>query len=326
MTRIVTYLRYQDVFGTPSALSQFEAELAALDLGLVLRVFAAINVFCSRRGLPEKERTQARLIRELFEPNTAQMIEGQSLDVFHRRQCLFVFREAVRCSPDLPEMSLTAEVLHRIGVLSLMANEHASGATTPLSVSQANIWLAQLCDFIPITEANELKFDLASISRMHKIVTHLAPARVGKSAYFDISMLFERASGLPLKIFEALMIGILPRILQSAVDLLTRSPHYGIHVDFFEQTGLETGHRDAFLQLLGRTPAEFRAKLASRSEHLNDFTTIKDAPFLKDPRLARSTRHAVLYGKVRIDSVLDYPQGTAERAERELLLLLGKSV
>ena|GEM_PF-6321789 len=47
MTRLETYLCYQDVFGTPSTFEQFEAELRSLDLGLVLRTFAAINVICS---------------------------------------------------------------------------------------------------------------------------------------------------------------------------------------------------------------------------------------------------------------------------------------
>jgi hypothetical protein len=64
MTRFETYLRYQDVFGTASTFDQFEAELRSLDLGLVLRTFAAINVVCSRRGLPRDERTQVGLIQE----------------------------------------------------------------------------------------------------------------------------------------------------------------------------------------------------------------------------------------------------------------------
>jgi hypothetical protein len=51
------------------------------------------------------------------------------------------------------------------------------------------MFLARMCDFIPVTEANELKFDLASISRMHKIVNDLAPARIGEKGYFDIASL-----------------------------------------------------------------------------------------------------------------------------------------
>ena len=47
---------------------------------------------------------------------------------------------------------------------------------------------------------------------MHKIMNDLAPARSSESAYFDVAALFQEAAGLPLQIFEALMIGILPGI------------------------------------------------------------------------------------------------------------------
>jgi hypothetical protein len=85
MTRIETYLRFQDVFETSSTFEQFEAELRSLDLGLVLRTFAAINVICSRRGLPRDQRTEVGLIRELFDPATAKLVEEHSLTGFHRQ-------------------------------------------------------------------------------------------------------------------------------------------------------------------------------------------------------------------------------------------------
>jgi hypothetical protein len=283
MTRFETYLRYSDVFGTPSTLDQFEAELGSLDLGLVLRTFAAINVLCSRRGLPRDQRTQVALIRELFDPETAELVEQHSLTVFHRHQCLFIPREAARCCPNLPDMVVTPEISHKIGMLGLIANEHDSSPSRASSlVPWSEAWLEQtMCDFIPITEANELKFDFASVARMHKIVNDLAPARASQSVYFDVASLFEEASGLPLKIFEALMIGILPRIMQSVTDLTTRSPHYGVHVDFFEQSSIETRHRDAFLRLLSKTPDQFRASLATGPRRLSDFTALKESPFLR---------------------------------------------
>jgi hypothetical protein len=112
MTRFETYLRYSDVFGTPSTLDQFEAELGSLDLGLVLRTFAAINVLSSRRGLARDQRTQVGLIRELFDPATAELVEQHSLTVFHRHQCLFILREAARCCPDLSDMVRPTDFPH----------------------------------------------------------------------------------------------------------------------------------------------------------------------------------------------------------------------
>jgi hypothetical protein len=55
MTDIKTYTRYRDVFGVSSKLDEFRSTLKSFDLGIALRVFAAINVICSRRGLPENE-------------------------------------------------------------------------------------------------------------------------------------------------------------------------------------------------------------------------------------------------------------------------------
>ncbi|WP_058188607.1 hypothetical protein [Terracidiphilus gabretensis] len=283
MTRVETYLRYQDVFGTPSTFEQFEAALRSLDLGLVLRTFAAINVLCSRRGLPRDQRAQVGIIRELFDSATVKRLEESGLPVFHRHQCLFILREAARCCPDVPDMVMTREISHRIGTLALMSNEHDSNPSRASSLEPwSEAWLEQMiCDFIPITEANELRFDFASVPRMHKIVNYLAPARVTQPAYFDVGAFFEKASGLPLKLFEALMIGVLPRIMQSAADLTMRSPHYGVHVDFYEQSRLSPAHRDAFLRLLSSTPEELRTRLTSRPGMLSDFTALKEFPFLR---------------------------------------------
>jgi hypothetical protein len=283
MTSVETYLRYRDVFGTPSTYEQFEAVLCSLDLGLVLRTFAAINVLCSRRGLPRDQSVQVGIIRELFDPATAKRVEERGLTVFHRHQCLFILREAARCCPNIPDMVITPEISNRIGILALMSNEHDSNPSRASGlVPWSEGWLEQMiCDFIPITEANELRFDFASVPRMHKIVNYLAPARATQPAYFDVGALFEKASGLPLKLFEALMIGVLPRIMQSAVDLTTRSPHYGVHVDFYEQSRLTPAQRDAFLRLLSSTPEELRARLTNRPRILSDFTALKESPFLR---------------------------------------------
>jgi hypothetical protein len=59
-----------------------------------------------------------------------------------------------------------------------------------------------MSDFIPVTEANELKFDMASISRVHKLVHDIAPARRGTAPFFDVPALFEEASGIPLLTYE----------------------------------------------------------------------------------------------------------------------------
>src|SRR5271156_3777740 len=170
MTTVETYLRYQDVFGTPSTPEQFEAALRSLDLGLVLRTFAAINVLCSRRGLPRDQRAQVGITRELFDPATVKRLEESGLTVFHRHQCLFILREAARCCPDVPDMVMTREVSHRIGILALMSNEHDSNPSRASSLEPwSEAWLEQMiCDFIPMTEANELRFDFASVPRMHK--------------------------------------------------------------------------------------------------------------------------------------------------------------
>ncbi len=290
MTSIETYLRYQDVFGNPSTLDRFETRLRSLDLGLVLRLFGAIvaNAVCSRRGIPDHTVTQTGLIRELFDQPTIQLIDQcfkrqqQIVTVFHRKQCLFILREAMRLCPDMPGMQPTSEIRQQFGELSLMANEHAS-ATAPPGLSDADSLMALMCDFIPVTEANELKFDMASISRMHKLVHHIAPARNCDPGFFDIASLFERASGLPLQTYEALSLAILPRVLDSAKDAVTHSLHYGVHINFFGQTGLSAEHREIFFNLLARTPQEFRARLDGTSPPLSDFTVFKETPFLRNP-------------------------------------------
>jgi hypothetical protein len=282
MTSLETYLRYGDVFGNASALDEFRALLKTLDLRLVLRVFAAINVICSRRGLPEQRSTQLKLIGELFEPRLAERIARTDLDVFHRRQCLYVLREAMRFCPDVPDVQATPELLHKIGLMGLMANDHAS-AKTPWGLTEIDALLALICDFVPVSEANEMKFDFASVARVHKVINDLAPGRANDSGYFDVAVLFENATGLRLRVFEALMLAIIPRILKSALDLVMRSTDYGVHLGFFQQTSLELPQRDAFFALLSRTAEQFRARIAGTDPLLGNFTLIRDTPFLAGP-------------------------------------------
>jgi hypothetical protein len=238
--------------------------------------------------LPDYQAAQIGIIRECFDQRTIQQIDHhlrsqqEFVTVFHRRQCLFIMREAMRLSPDIPGMQPTPEVRKQLADLSLMANEHAS-TTAPAGLSRADSLISSMSDFIPVTEANELKFDMASISRVHKIVHDIAPARRGSTLFFDVPVLFEQASGIPLKTYETLSLAILPRILDSAKDVLTHSPHYGVRVDFFGATNLPLEQRDIFFKLLSRTPEEFRERLAGTSPPLSDFTVFKETPFLRNP-------------------------------------------
>ena len=191
MTEIETYLRYQDVFGTPSTLEQFETLMRALDLGLMLRLFSPVNTICARRGLPNRDQAQLALIRELFDEATARKTlvygtsSGRGITVFHRKQCLFILREAMRLCPDLPGMQ-PADIRESLALVSLMANDHVS-ATSPQGTSALDQIAALMCDFIPVTEANELRFEMASVSRMHKIVHDIAPARAHVHVIHSVS-------------------------------------------------------------------------------------------------------------------------------------------
>lgn len=287
MADIGTYLTYKDVFGTASAFEQFEALMRSLDLGLILRLFSPINTICARRGLPDRDAAQRALIRQLFDEDTARKTleyaakHQRSITVFHRKQCLFILREAMRLCPDVPDMQPT-EIRESLAILSLMANDHAS-ATAVRGASPLDEIAALMCDFIPVTEANELRFEMASVSRMHKIVHDIAPARAQEPGYFDIPHLFEQASGLPLSTYQALSLAVMPRVLKSPVDVLAHSPDYGIHVDYFAQTQLSAAQRDAFFNMLARTPDEFRARIQEKIPSLSDFTIFKESPFLRNP-------------------------------------------
>jgi hypothetical protein len=70
-------------------------------------------------------------MREIFDPATVKLVnqyflnQGRVIPIFHRKQCLFIMREAMRQCPDLTGMQ-PGEVQERLTQLGLMANEHAS--------------------------------------------------------------------------------------------------------------------------------------------------------------------------------------------------------
>jgi hypothetical protein len=162
-----------------------------------------------------------------------------------------------------------------------MANDHVSSNASP-GETETDELLAHISDFIPVVEANELKFEFACAPRMHKMVSDLAPAHAGGAEFFDIADEFERSSGLPLDIFEMLMLCIFPRVLFSAMDLAKQSTNYGVPLSYFDQTKVQPKHRDAFFRLVSRSAIEFKEKLSKRPPLLSDFTVIRDMPFLTD--------------------------------------------
>jgi len=145
MTTIERYIAYEGVFGILSTRQEFDSISRSLDLGAVLRIFAQSMWFARAEGWPDADLTQRRLVSEMFDVNVAERIYGTSLRVFHRHQCLFVMREAMRLCPTVEPLQIDAQVLKKIGLLILMANEHSSSEIRAEDRPAAD-WESLMCE------------------------------------------------------------------------------------------------------------------------------------------------------------------------------------
>jgi len=221
-----------------------------------------------------------QMARESFPPSLANGILATRRLAFHRHQLLFVIQEALRLCP-IVDRPIDEPDLAALGTMLLMASDHLD-SPIPERVDTPEAAIQVISSVIPTIEANGLNNYLMKMARSHLMLTRFIEPLRTKSNFFDVEVLFKGATGLPLDVHEALLVGLLSRFSNLNKIQTSNDPKdFVIPATWFQSTSIPVEQLELFLSAVAATPEDLAAKVRQKSPRPNDFTLLKDRPLLR---------------------------------------------
>lgn len=276
---ITTYLRYSDFNrAVPSTLEQFEHALKAFPLEGLLRVCCALNVLVSNWDFGYDENLQARIIREFLPPEMAGWAIRSGKPVFHRHQLLFTAREALKHCPITQEQIINRAF--EIGNLLLMASDHLG-----FEVSSIEDPLERLVEIIrislPSIEASRLSSYVNTLARGALMNTRFLEPLRGRSDFVDVSALFEKETGVPLRTYFVLLWGAMSRFSEERLANASDVGRFQIPMGWFQNTKVPFDLVDSFFHEVSASPDELASRTKKQSFLRDDFVIFQDKPLIR---------------------------------------------
>jgi hypothetical protein len=208
-----TFARFEEIAGRRSRFEEFTGLLSQFSLDSVLWNCAAVNIGVGVwDGAHTHSETYMQAVDAFYVEDLAKYLKERfwmkdALFVFHRRQLLFLQKQAILHSPRSGR-SINLEPA-KFGVLLLMASDHldeppAFGGKpleTPLDYAM------MMSNLLPISEYGDESIGIG-FSRTRIMLGPLMDARRNDKLFVDARQIFEDASGIPYADFEAFLLGV----------------------------------------------------------------------------------------------------------------------
>jgi hypothetical protein len=278
---LVAYLDYRTLNGgKPSTLEQLREGLRRLPRNAVVRLCCAMNSLVATWVGEQDMEVQTNLIRGAFPPERASQILSTGRPVFHRQQLLFTIKEALRWSVKSDE-PITRPFWDGLGEVLLMANDHLHVAMverTEFSDKAAEVVVST----VPVLEANNATSYLTRMARSYLTLSRFVEPLRGTANFFDVRSLFEKATKVPLEVYQSLLWGSISRVanvekLRKSVDLAD----FAIPRKWFATTKISEAQIESFLADISASLDEL-GRLTQKESKPNDFTLLKDHPVIDD--------------------------------------------
>src|SRR5262249_25353277 len=137
------------------------------------------------------------------------MIKRQRV-AFHRHQPLFVAQEALRhCT----EQGRDTKSRYAAGFGNvLLIGSELLYKEIPKGKTESEFWVRRICQLLPDMEANGIITSYSQKTfRSFLLMSRFLEQRHGQPNFFDVPALFEKATGVPLDVYQALLFGSLSR-------------------------------------------------------------------------------------------------------------------
>jgi hypothetical protein len=279
---LTAYLDYREISGgKPSTLEEFRTELQRFPRNAVVRLCAVMNTIVATWLGDFNLQVQMKFVRSFFPPRTADRIFATNRPVFHRHQLLFVMQQALQhCSK--ADSPIVGPYFDGLGTVLLMASDHLH---TPM-IDRADLSdkaLQVMVSMIPTLEANQVTHYLNRIARSYLMLSKFTEPLRRTAEFVDVHALFEEATKLPLPTYQALVWGAVSRFAKVDELRITEDMSaFSIGPDWFLNTLVPEAQINSFLADISATPDGFAESLAQKNPQLNDFTVLRDKPFIDD--------------------------------------------
>jgi hypothetical protein len=194
---------------------------------------------------------------------------------------LYVIQETLRFCSDT-ERGIDGPYLGGLGKTLLMASDHLY-SPIPQVVDSLDKIVQIICSFIPTSEANGLNSYLMKMARSQLMLSRfIEPLRM-KRNFFDVHALFNRATGIPLETYQALLFGTLARF--GSFDNLRNSnepANFAIPKTWFRTTSIPVEQIELFLSEAAATSQDLADRITRKKPKGNDFTVLRDKPLLRE--------------------------------------------
>ncbi len=279
---LVAYLDYREINGgRPSGLGEYQHELAKFPRNAVARVCAAMNSVIATWLGDFDLGVQQRLVRSFFPPELAEKVIATNRPVFHRQQLLFSIQQAFLHCKRIEE-PLPAPYFAGLGVVLLMASDHLHAPMPEGPMETVDKAAHVIVSLLPTLEANNSTNYLNRVVRSFLMLSRFVEPLRGGQVFCDVGALFERATRIPLATFQSLIWASVSRF--SKVDRLRSAQDVSDFSVTPEWYGAQVPRTqiDSYLNDLSSTSDEFAQTLVNKRPALNDFTPLRDKPFINE--------------------------------------------
>jgi hypothetical protein len=289
MLELAVYETFEEVYGRRSTLEELIRDIAAFSQQSVLWLCAAIVTGVQLWDTIDSQRAAYSQFLALFLDNdlrlrlTAGYWSSPRRLLFHRRQILLITKLAIlHSSGSGLDARRNAE---RFGQILLKANDQFHHGLLPkgdgMTLANREDYSKVITEMVAVEESTAPTI-AHLMTRHHLMLTRFSDDMRGDPGFVDVAGEHQRATGLTLEEFEALIFGVHSRFGAALVQKLYAEPGaLPLKETNFADTAIPYDKIKRFLDSVSASPATMARELAKRDEGANDFTIFRRFPLIQ---------------------------------------------
>jgi hypothetical protein len=288
MTELAVYETFEEVFGRRSTLDELIVDIGRFSqqsvLWLCATIVTGVQLWDSIDSRPE---AYAQFLTLFFDNDLRlRLVAGfwsrPKRIVFHRRQLLLIAKLAIlHCSGSGLDARRSAR---SFGMILLKASDQFHYGLVPAGqthLASREDYARVVAEMVSVEETASSRIDHL-ITRSHLMLTRFSHEMRNDPDFVDIAGEHQRATGLTLEEFEAMIFGVHSRFGGDLAKKLKTEPGaLPLKESNFADTAIPYDKIRHFLDSVSASPIAMARELGKRDEGANDFTIFRKFPLIQ---------------------------------------------
>lgn len=289
-TELGVYETFEELFGRKASLDELVSDIRKFERNSLLWVCAEIvsRVQLWARPAQYDRSNYQRYLTEFFDVTTSRILLAGSQStspvrlLFHRRQILLIAKLAAQQSQNGVDARLNRKSL---GVLFLKANDLFDYGLLPGPAADRNgraEYIKIVTEMLAVNEGSSPEIS-ATFTRGHLMITRYAPQLSSHPDHVDVAGVFEKATGMSLLQFEALVFGTHSRFGGAFSQKVVVNPDLlPLRRADFGQASVASQTVDLFLKFFSASPDDIAEEVRKADSGTNDATVFRRHPMVRN--------------------------------------------